>query len=346
MLDQLERYGFQDSIVILPDFFMDRIVKFDSKRQFLELVNSKTRLGGGSIRGIQTFDIKGGNAANVAYCLAKFGLPVTLFTIANDIGSSVLQKSFSQFGRRADLRISNGKHGVTTSLEFRDENSIANIMMSDIGDIEGFGVDKVNHDDDLKKISSAKCVILTNWASNLKGTDLAMHVFSHSPNSLHFIDPADIDARRDEFKETLKVISEVTDILSINENECDSLTRALGLGSILSPDPTNIDLIKKAAKIISDEFGIEVDLHTRTGSAWSDGKEVAFEAAFNVHVHTMTGSGDCWDAADVVGHLAGLHPDERLLLSNACSALYIQNESFESPTMDELMEFLKKNSKH
>jgi sugar/nucleoside kinase (ribokinase family) len=100
-------------------------------------------------------------------------------------------------------------------------------------------------------------------------------------------------------------------------------------------------LIKKAARIISDKFGIEVDLHTRIGAAWSNGKEVSFEAAFNVPVHTMTGSGDCWDAADVIGHLAGLDPNERLLFSNACSALYIQNESFESPTMDELVQFLR-----
>jgi ribokinase len=340
------RYGLQDSVVVLPDFFMDRIVKFDSKSQFLDVINYKTRLGGGSIRGIQTFDIKGGNAANVAYCLAKFGLPVTLFTIANEIGSSVLQKIFSKFEKNADLRIANGKHGVTTSLEFKDENSISNIMMSDIGDIETFGPDKINHEEDLKKIFSAKCVILTNWASNLKGTELAKHVFRNSPNALHFIDPADIDVRRDEFKDALNVISEVTDVLSINENECDSLTRALGFGSILSSEPTNTDLIKKAARIISDKFGIEVDLHTRTGAAWSNGKEVSFEAAFNVHVHTMTGSGDCWDAADVVGHLAGLDPNERLLLSNACSALYIQNESFESPTMDELIQFLKNSYKY
>ena len=196
-------------------------------------------------------------------------------------------------------------------------------------------------DENLKKIFSAKCGILTNWASNLRGTELANHVFRNSPNALHFIDPADIDVRRDEFKDALNVISEVTDVLSINENECDSLTRALGFGSILSSEPTNTDLIKKAARIISDNFGIEVDLHTRIGAAWSNGKEVLFEAAFNVPVHTMTGSGDCWDAADVVGHLAGLDPNERLLFSNACSALYIQNESFESPTMDELVQFLK-----
>src|SRR6476646_9372461 len=238
MFERLIRYGLQDSVVVLSDFFVDRIVKFDSKSKFLDVINYKTGLGGGSIRGIQTFYIKSGNAANVAYCLAKFGLPVTLFTIANEIGSSVLQKIFSKFEKNADLRIENGKHGVTTSLEFKDENSISNIMMSDIGDIETFGPDKINHEEDLKKIFSTKCVILTNWASNLKGTELANHVFRN------------------------------------NENECDSLTRALGFGSILSSEPTNTDLIKKAARIISDKFGIEVDLHTRIGAAWSNGKEV------------------------------------------------------------------------
>ena len=47
---------------------------------------TKARLGGGSIRGIPTTDTKGGNAANMAYCLSKLGVKVTLFTVADDIG--------------------------------------------------------------------------------------------------------------------------------------------------------------------------------------------------------------------------------------------------------------------
>jgi hypothetical protein len=35
-----------------------------------------------------------------------------------------------------------------------------------------------------------------------------------------------------------------------------------------------------------------------------------------------------------------LPPKERLLFSNACSALYIQNKSFETPSMDEILEYL------
>jgi ribokinase len=319
---------------------MDRIVRFSSKSKLVELLNYKTKFGGGSIRGIQTFDIKGGNAVNVAYCLAKLGLPVTLFTVANELGSAILQRVFSKFGNRMELHICDGKHGITTSLEFEDQKSTVNIMMSDVGDLESYGADKISGEEDLKKIQSASCVILTNWASNRKGTELASHVFKNSDRALHFIDPADIDFRREEFRDTLKVMGKSIDVLSINENECNSLTHSLGLGTMLSKDPTNIDLIKKVAKIIAVQFGIEVDLHTRIGSAWSNGKEMDFESAFDVEIQTLTGSGDCWDAADVVGYLAKLPPNERLLFSNACSALYIQNKSFETPSMDEILEFL------
>lgn len=340
MFERLNHFSVDNSIVVLPDFFMDRIVRFSSENKLIDILNSKITFGGGSIRGIQTFDIKGGNAVNVAYCLAKLGFSVTLFTVANKLGAAVLQSVFSKFGNRVDLNITDGKHGTTTSLEFEDQKSAVNIMMSDVGDLESYGADRISGEQDLKKIQSASCVILTNWASNQMGTELASHVFKNSSKALRFIDPADIESRRDEFRDTLKVMGKIIDVLSINENECNSLTHSLGLGSMLSKDPSNIDLIKKVAKIISVQFGIEVDLHTRIGSAWSNGKEMDFESAFDVEIQTLTGSGDCWDAADVVGYLAKLPPNERLLFSNACSALYIQNKSFEPPSMDEILEFL------
>jgi ribokinase len=340
VFELLNHFNLDNSIIVLPDFFMDRIVRFSSEDKLIDVLNNKIKFGGGSIRGIQTFDIKGGNAVNVAYCLAKLGLTVTLFTVANKIGAAVLQSIFSKFGKKVDLNISEGKHGTTTSLEFEEQESVVNIMMSDVGDLKSYGADRITNQQDLKKIQSASCVILTNWASNHLGTELASHVFSNSGNALHFIDPADIDSRRDEFRDTLKTMGKNIDVLSINENECNSLTHSLGLGSMLSKDPSNKNLIKKVAKIISAQFGIEVDLHTRIGSAWSNGKETDFESAFDVEIQTLTGSGDCWDAADAIGYLAKLPPNERLLFSNACSALYIQNKSFEAPSMNELIEFL------
>ncbi len=74
-------------IVVMPDFFVDRVIKLRSREELFNSINDKARFGGGSIRGIPTTDIKGGNAANVAYCLSKLGVKVTLFTVADDIGA-------------------------------------------------------------------------------------------------------------------------------------------------------------------------------------------------------------------------------------------------------------------
>src|ERR1043165_5826798 len=80
MFEKIEQLNLDQKVVVLPDFFLDRIIKLNSKDEFFRMINSKTTIGGGSIRGVDTFDIKGGNAVNVAYCLAKLGLTVNLFT--------------------------------------------------------------------------------------------------------------------------------------------------------------------------------------------------------------------------------------------------------------------------
>ena len=103
MFEKLKRLDFEGNIVVLPDFFLDRFIKINSKDDLFRMINSKTTIGGGSIRGVNTFDVKGGNAVNVAYCLAKMGLSVTLFTIADNIGASILRTIFSRFGGRINL---------------------------------------------------------------------------------------------------------------------------------------------------------------------------------------------------------------------------------------------------
>ena len=77
------------SIVVMPDFFIDSIIRIKSIKLLLEEIAIKEKSGGGSIRDISIDDVRGGNAANIAYCLAKLGVKVTLFTAANKIGSAV-----------------------------------------------------------------------------------------------------------------------------------------------------------------------------------------------------------------------------------------------------------------
>jgi fructose-1-phosphate kinase PfkB-like protein len=64
------------------------------------MINNK-KFGAGAIRGIQTYETKGGKAVNVAYCLAKLGINnVALFTIADKIG---LAGTFLLFISQAEL---------------------------------------------------------------------------------------------------------------------------------------------------------------------------------------------------------------------------------------------------
>src|ERR1044071_1916764 len=345
MFEKLKKLKFDGNIVVLPDFFLDRIIKINSKDELFRLINSKTSIGGGSIRGANTFDIKGGNAVNVAYCLAKMGLSVTLFTVADKIGTPILHTIFSKFGTSVNLLIKDGKHGSTTSFEFQDnEESYANVMISDVGDNRNFGPEMINLPSDLDIINSAKGIVLTNWGSNLKGTDLAYHLFINSPKAFHFLDPADIETRKEEFRELLKELNQVIDVLSINENECTSLLKACNFHSGDSIGPSDAESIKNCAKLLSSEFDLNIDLHTRIGSAWSDGKDVIFVESFNVNPKKLTGSGDCWDAADLAGYLAGLEPWERLSFSNAYASLYIGRSEFEPPTIVETIELIRTKS--
>lgn len=342
IIEKLKHLNIVGSIVVMPDFFVDRIIRLDSKEKLFHTLTAKAERGGGSIRGIPTTDIIGGNAVNVAYCLAKLGIKVALFTVADEIGAIMTRQAFAQFGDKVTLRISSGKSGLTTCFEFPHEGTWVNVMVSDIGDNANFGPERIS-EVDLGILKNADGVMLVNWASNIKGTELAEFVFRNSPSAFHFIDPADIETRKQDFRDALKEkLTDITDCLSINENECNSLSDALGLGHLLTSS-YGPDEVRAACKSLADSVGISTDLHTRIGSAWSNGKESVFVHAIKVEAKTLTGAGDSWDAADIVGYLAGLEPKERLLFTNCCASLYIRDPNGEPPTMNKVFELIEYN---
>ncbi len=327
-------------IVVMPDFFVDRIIKLRSKEEFFGTINDKAAKGGGSLRDITTLDLKGGNATNVAYCLAKLGVKVSLFTVANDIGASILRQTFSKFGDSVSLFIANGKHGLTTALELpNDSGTKVNIMVSDVGDIKNFGPDKINSPSHLECLRDADATVVVNWGSNIKASQLAEYAFKSSPKALHFIDPADIESRNQEFKDSLESLVELTDVLSINESEYNSLAKITGLIP-LEASFDNITAIESAAKQLAEKLGSSIDLHTSKGAAWSNGNETSFVRAIRVEVKNLTGAGDTWNSADVIGYLAGLDAAERLTFSNAAVSLYLRNHLAEPPTSDEVFDLL------
>ena len=329
MLKKLQNLKFVGSVVVLNDFFLDRIVRIDNITKLFDIILQKKTLGG-SIRGIPQVDLKGGNATNVAFALARLGSPVSLITIANKTGSQILQNTFSEFPK-SSLYVIDGKPGMTTSFEFVNNGNVVNIMLSDLGDNENFGSEKLGLTEQ-NVMKNADAIIVTNWASNNKGTDLSKYVFEKSPKSLHFLDPADIQTRQDEFKMAISELAPNLDSLSLNENECNLLLKQFGLGNITKENET-----KKLISELSEKTSVQIDLHTAFGAFWSNGKETAFAKSFSTEVKFVTGAGDVWDAANVLGYLANLEPKERLLFANATASLYVSNSNGMPPTMQQVL---------
>lgn len=347
-LENITKYFINSTnIVVMHDFFLDRIIRLGSTTEIFCSLMEKARVGGGSIReGISAVDIKGGNAVNVAYCLAKLGFNVTLFTVADEIGSAILNHTFSKLKDKVELVIKPGTHGLTTTFEFANEKgTCVNVMMNSVGDNADFGPDRISSDDELRILRNAKAVVLVNWGSNSKGTQLAEYAFKNSPKAFHFMDPADFGKRKDEFRKTLTTIAEFTNVISINENECNCLAQATGLESQLteSEGEYNHSDMKSVIKNLREKVGINIDLHTFMGAAWSNGIDTYYADAFKVIPRRTTGAGDCWDAADIIGYLVGLGARERLIFSNACASLYVSNPCPEPPSMSQVLELLSNN---
>ncbi|MGI0046949.1 MAG: carbohydrate kinase family protein [Nitrosotalea sp.] len=333
MLEKLQNTKL-GSVVVLNDFFLDRIISISDIGNFYNQIMEKINFGG-SIRGIPQKDLKGGNATNVAYALARLGCPVSLITISDKARSALLKETFSGFDN-ASLFVIDGKPGRTTALEFRNGNSIVNIMLSDLGDNENFGPEKLGTREQVALKNSA-AVIVANWATNKKGTELAKFTFEKSKNALHFLDPADIQTRPKEFKEALVKLGSNLDSLCINENECNLLLKQYGLGTVSEVEET-----KKLVLELAKKSSISIDLHTASGSYWTNGKEIEFASSFPVEPILVTGAGDVWDAANIIGYLAKLDSHDRLLFANAAAALYIKNPDGIPPTLTDVLRLVSK----
>ncbi len=318
--------------VVMHDFFIDRIVRLGiSPEVLLSIMKGKIEAGGGSVRGIEQVEMKGGNGVNLAYAMAMLGARCKLVTIADDYGKGILEHTFKGLSS-VDLIILEGKQGYTLALEF-DSGRVVNVMLSDVGDNAYFGADRLEGLEHM--LDGASCVAVVNWASNLKGIELTERAFS-TKSALHFLDPADLGDRGKEFINAILEGRFRPDVLSINENEARIIANAL----MLEPLPYNysIDDVARVCREVASTLAIQVDLHTPIFSATSDGKYHEGVRAFKVNPMIATGAGDVWDAADIVGYLYGMDDHTRLLFANASAAYYVENAR--APALDDVLCFI------
>jgi ribokinase len=101
---------------------------------------------------------------------------------------------------------------------------------------------------------------------------------------------------------------------------------------------------RKLVLELAKRTSISIDLHTSIGSYWSDGKEVDFIKSFPMQPKFVTGAGDVWDAANLLGYLANLDSSERLGFANGAASLYVDNSQGIPPTKDEVLSFVRANT--
>ena len=58
-------------VVVMHDFFVDRIVMINDLNSLFSEVKAKSKIGGGSIRDVPQKEMIGGNAINIAYAFSK-----------------------------------------------------------------------------------------------------------------------------------------------------------------------------------------------------------------------------------------------------------------------------------
>lgn len=335
-------------MVVLPDFFLDHFIALDTFAPFQRQATGIHDRGGGNLlTGPQSFRV-GGNAANTAYALGRLGLPTTLITQTDRFGASVLDDAFKGLPVDTSCIQIGARTSATAALEFKD----ANVMLSDPGPLARFGPD------DLEAIprawpaiERADAVALTNWSQTLDhGTHLLETVMMRAQRAgaFTFLDTGDPTHRGAAARELLdggRPLEHVS-AWGMNENELRFFAAlAKNEGQRETTDRPHDDPqaeLEAAALALRSAYPGRLDVHTGT-SVFSLGHNGPVGCGtFLVEPLRLTGSGDAWNAGNLLGEMLGEVTEERLCLANAVAALTITAADGLPPTLDQLIDFLHK----
>ena len=339
-------------VVVMPDFFHDRLVNLDcDAARFSSMIADVAKRKGGSIDGIAQTDMRGGNAVNTASALAALGAKVTPIVCTNKLGFQQIKFYLEKY--RVDLsRIKIAeKASITTALELKTENGKANVMIRDLGALADFGpLDLTDRDYEL--IENADYVCLFNWAGTKKyGTALAETVFRRAKAKgkgktyYDTADPMPNSAKIPELMEKVLKTRQV-DVLSLNENEAICYAAILNDKISKQRGKRRFDeLAMDAARVLAKHLPARIDLHTTAFSATFTKKNEVVVPAFKIKALRATGAGDAWNSGNILGDGNALSDECRLALANAVSACYLSDSEGMHPTRQKLVKFIEKAAK-
>jgi sugar/nucleoside kinase (ribokinase family) len=337
------------TVVVMPDFFLDRFVSLDwDVKSFSEMIANVVERKGGSIDGIFQTEFRGGNAINTASALASLGLKVTPIVCTDKLGLRLI--SFYLKMPRIDfshIKVVD-KMSITTALEFETKNGRANVMLRDLGSLADFGPKDLSVED-FEAVENADYVCIFNWAGTRNfGTALAENVFRHvktKGKGKTYFDTADPTPNKEKVQDLIRKVLQTSliDVLSLNENE--AIFYASQLNDKIKELKGNLnseDLAKESARVMTSHISARIDLHTTSFSATLTKNGETIVPAFQVPVLRATGAGDAWNAGNILGSIYGLSNECRLTLANAVAAYYISNPEGKHPARKKLIRFCNK----
>ena len=348
LVEKLQNPPEMPRVVVMPDFFVDHFVLAREFEEFLTGLRQLAEQGGGNLMNTTQLIRRGGNSVNTASALLSLGADPCLIVTTDEHGASMLSGLVSP-----ELDLSHvhtdGRLSATVSIETKYRGRNVNLMVSDSGSAAGFEFSMLNKND-LDAMRNSGLVALLCLNHNRYGASLAEDLFRMVRNETSATTYLDIGDPSDNLSILQPLVSRVlseglVDILGMNENE------ACWLAWVLSGEDDQWreamqDSTKwlNAAKLVSKETGVRVDLHTPEFSASIDDDELTVVPTFKVECRIMCGAGDAWNAGNIYGILAGLKTMDRLYLAGAVAALYVSSTTATHPTREDVIEFLSSTS--
>jgi sugar/nucleoside kinase (ribokinase family) len=334
------------NVVVMPDFFLDRLINLNcDAKNFSIMLEKVAKRNGGSIDGIQQVDLKGGNAVNTASALFALDVKVTPIVCTSELGLKLIR--FYLKSREVDLshvKIFDNA-SITTAMELNEKGKV-NVMLRDVGALADFGPQDLDNED-FEAIENADYVCVFNWAGTRRfGTELAETIFRSVKTvgkGKTYCDTADPTTNEEKIPKLMKKVlqSKNVDILSLNENEAICYASQLNdKTEKLAKTSKFDDLAKESARILASRLSARIDLHAGSFSATFTKEGETIVPAFKVPVLRVTGAGDAWNAGNILGDAHGLSDEHRLALANAVAAYYISSPKGKHPTRKELVQLI------
>lgn len=324
--------------VVLPDFFLDHFVRLADYGGFQRQAEGIHARGGGNLlTGPQSFRL-GGNAANTVFALGRLGVPAALVTRTDRFGAAVIRETMDGLPVDTSCVTIGDRSSSTVALEFHEEGS--NVMLSDPGPLRDLTLDDLDPDggEDLwRHIGTADAVAVTNWSQTIEhGTQIlqAVTARAHENDAFTFLDTGDPTHRGEDSRRLLldgDALRHV-DAWGMNENELLHFARHA------EPGATGF---AEAAQAIRSTFRGRLDVHTWEEVFSIDDGGLTRCGTYLLEPLRLTGSGDAWNAGNLLGQMLGLDTGERLCVANAVAALTITGPDGMPPDLDTLVHFLR-----